>query len=188
MIKRIISLSLVFTILFCLFGCKDNGLGAGDTETCHYSSEWWCGFGEECSDDIRDLKVTSFEISSSYENELENPYNGSGYYVILGVETNLIEHDFTHPQNVVALRLFYDKYYTLNLDFLKFDAENGKLVYGIPYDESVDYDAVSKLKVSEEQAYYEPLLRIALKCFDGYFYLSDSDLYYHARSIVIHLE
>lgn len=183
MIKRIISLSLVFTILFCLFGCKDNGLGAGNTEIGLYSSEWWCGFGEECSDDIRDLKVTSFEISSSYENELENPYNGSGYYVILGVETNLIEHDFTHPQNSVSLRLIGPK---LSLDFLEFDAENGKLVYGIPYDESVDYDAVSKLKVSEEQTYYEPMLRISLKCFEGYFYIRDG--YYHKRSIVIHLE
>ena len=183
MIKRIISLSLVFTILFCLFGCKDNGLGAGDTENCHYSSEWWCGLGEECSDDIRDLKVTSFEISSSYENELENPYNGSGYYVILGVETNLIEHDFTHPQNSVLLRLVGPE---LSLDFLMFDAENGKLVYGIPYDESVDYDAVSKLKVSEEQAYYEPMLKISLKCFEGYFY--HDELYYHRMSTVIRLE
>jgi len=186
MTKRIVALFLIFAVTVCVFGCKDNTVDQGLSDILHYSSEWWCGFDEECFDGIRKLKATSFEISSSYENELESAYNGSGYYVILGVETNLIEHDFTHPQNVVTLRLFYDKYYTLNLDFLKFDAENGKLVYGIPYDESVDYDAVSKLKVSEEQTYHEPLLRIALKCFDGYFYVGES--YYHARSIVIHLE
>lgn len=183
MIKRIISLSLVFTILFCLFGCSGNKPEEPDSVDCHESSEWWCGLGEECMDGIRRLKVTSFEISSSYENELENHYNGSGYYVILGVETNLIEHDFTHPQNSVSLRLVGPG---LSLDFLEFDTENGKLVYGIPYDESVDYDAVSKLKVSEEQAYYEPMLRISLKCFEGYFYVDG--LYYHRMSTVICLE
>ena len=156
MIKRIISLSLVFTILFCLFGCSDNTEDKADIfDTLLESSRWWCGFDENCYDRVRQLKVNSFEISSSYENELENSYNGSGYYVILGVETNLIEHDFTHPQNIVELRLFYDKTYILNLDFLEFDSENSRLVYGIPYEEGVDYSAISKLKVSEEQTYYD---------------------------------
>ena len=184
--RRLLSTLLIFAITLCLFGCKKKNAHP-DPVLGIESYDLWYGFGELCTDGTRDFLVNAFEISSSYESDSEDLYNGSGYCIILGVETNLIEHDFTHPQNDVYLRGFDVIGVTkLALDFLKFDAENGKLVYGIPYNESVDYDALSKLKVSPEQTFSSPMLDIQLKCFDGDFKIGETD--YHCRHTAIHLE
>ena len=95
MLKRAIVLLLLLSMVVTLFGCGEKKPDVSVTLDCTPPPLYF-GFGEEIQFVNYDkyIKFESFEICDAYEN-LESLENGSGYYVILGVSTNLPESDFT---------------------------------------------------------------------------------------------
>lgn len=117
-------------------------------------NSWYYGFGEDIQSVTYDkyLKFESFEICESYGN-LEPSENGSGYYVILGVSTNLTESDFANDGRV-STALMTDRNEVFHLKVALFDAENAKLVLEIPQVKDADYAKLMTLKIKDQPLEY----------------------------------
>ena len=188
--KYLALIALISCVAVSLCGCnqeyEDHVTIEKEPTVCIY------GFGEPCADYNSFIQINSFEISDSYGDTVatEDNESGSGYYVILGVKTNLIEHDFTHPQNEIYI-LFEDEneriFRSDDLEFVLFDVEKKELVYEIPYDERINYERFCSLKVSdggELPAYHAFVME--LRCFKANcFYIENN--YYSYRCILIEL-
>ncbi len=179
--KRIVILLLIVGIICILSACSNeeppdlNDTGAPE-------SYFVYGFNEECSDGTKHIKVESFEISTSY-NANEITTNGSGYYVVLEVTTNLTENDFSNQDNVLELWLSPSQ--MTNLSFVSWDIENGKLVYEIPQNSSFDYSQLSSLKISDSGEQFSSL-NLIFDVFDKY--CTIDDIQYCGRIIELNLE
>lgn len=179
--KSIVILLLIVGIICILSACSNeeppdlNNTGAPE-------SYFEYGFNEECLDGTKHIKIESFEISTAY-NTNEITTNGSGYYVVLGVTTNLTENDFSNPDNVLELWLSPSQ--MTNLSFVSWDIENGKLVYEIPQNSSFDYSQLSSLKISDSGEQF-PSLTLIFDVFAKY--CTIDDVQYCGRLIRLNLE
>lgn len=190
--KYLALIALIVCAAVCFCGCNQED--KEDVENGAEPSPYSYHFGEVCANTAVFIQIKSFEISDSYGDTIatEEDDVGSGYYVILGVNTNLIEQDFTHPKNEVYM-IFGDEngrdFKSDDLEFVLFDEENKELVYEIPYDERIDYDQLCGLKPSDDnERYYitSPAFVMQLMCFEGEALHIENVLYY-GKQILIEL-
>ena len=126
---------------------------------------FYYGFMEECSNGSQRIRIESFEVVKGCE-QIADSYD-DGYYVILGVSTNMTQSDFSNQGNSVELWLSPPK--SLDLSFVSWDAEMGKLIYKIPVSETVDYSELLNLRISDlPQDYLCPFLNLHFNVFDRY--------------------
>lgn len=144
---------------------------------------FYYGFMEECSNGFERIRIESFEIVNGCE-QIADSYD-DGYYVILGVSTNMTQSDFSQQGNLVELWLSPQK--GLDLSFVSWDAEMGKLIYKIPVSETVDYPELLNLRISDSpQDYQFPFLNLHFNVFDGYITIGDTQ--YLGQIISLKLE
>ena len=163
-----ISLFLILTIFVAtaFSACFNGNDGPTGPHVVLDPESYFCyGFMEECSNGFERIRIESFEIVNGYE-QIADSYD-DGYYVILGVSTNMTQSDFSNQGNLVELSLSPPQK-SLVLSFVSWDAEMGKLIYKIPVSETVDYPELLNLKISDSsQDYLYP-------CLDLNFYIFDS--------------
>ena len=167
-------------ILSIMFGCEENPNPphtTGDPESIYVY-----GFLEECSDGTNTFSIKSVEISSSYSAN-NTKFANSGYYVIIGVDTNLSEGDLSNLNNTAELGLAGDKF--VKLKFLACEFENKKLIYEIPHIENVDYEKLCDLQISTENAEF-PFLSVSLDYFNRY--CTIDGIQYAGRCFVLRLK
>ena len=146
-------------------------------------SPFYYGFMEECSNGFHRIRIESFEIVNGCE-QIADSYD-DGYYVILGVSTNMTQSDFSNQGNSVELWLSPPK--SLDLSFVSWDAEMGKLIYKIPVSETVDYSELLNLRISDlPQDYLCPFLNLHFNVFDRYITIGDTQ--YLGQIISLKLE
>ena len=134
-------------------------------------SSFYYGFMEECSNGFHRIRIESFEVVKGCE-QIADSYD-DGYYVILGVSTNMTQSDFSNQGNSVELWLSPPK--SLDLSFVSWDAEMGKLIYKIPVSETVDYSELLNLKISDSsQDYLYPCLDLKFYIFDRLITIGDA--------------
>lgn len=151
----------VLSILAVACGCQKGVAPDNDTGEPESNYAYW--LLEECADDTNYLTIQSLAITNSYNNsQAEN----SGYYVVLEVNTNLREENFSDIKNQSELWIAAQQSLTLSLE--EWDSENNKLVYSIPYDESVDYEQLSGLTASNDAQTEYPFVSICFDCFNNY--------------------
>ena len=153
MLKRAIVLLLLLSMVVTLFGCGEKKPDLSVNGDCTPPPLYF-GFGQEIQFVNYDkyIKFESFEICDAYEN-LEPLENGSGYYVILGVSTNLTESDFANDSRI-STALSIDRNEALFLKVALFDAENAKLVLEIPQVKDADYAKLMTLKIKDQPLEY----------------------------------
>ena len=146
-------------------------------------SPFYYGFMEECSNGSQRIRIESFEVVKGCE-QIADSYD-DGYYVILGVSTNMTQSDFSNQGNSVELWLSPPK--SLDLSFVSWDAEMGKLIYKIPVSETVDYPELLNLKISDSsQDYLYPCLDLKFYIFDRLITIGDTQ--YAGQIISLKLE
>ena len=146
-------------------------------------SSFYYGFMEECSNGFHRIRIESFEVVKGCE-QIADSYD-DGYYVILGVSTNMTQSDFSNQGNSVELWLSPPK--SLDLSFVSWDAEMGKLIYKIPVSETVDYSELLNLRISDlPQDYLCPFLNLHFNVFDRYITIGDTQ--YLGQIISLKLE
>ena len=146
-------------------------------------SSFYYGFMEECSNGFHRIRIESFEVVKGCE-QIADSYD-DGYYVILGVSTNMTQSDFSQQGNLVELWLSPQK--GLDLSFVSWDAEMGKLIYKIPVSETVDYPELLNLRISDSpQDYQSPFLDLHFNVFDKYITIGDTQ--YLGQIISLKLE
>ena len=164
-----ISLLLVLTIfLVTAFSACFNGNDELPDLKIHGDppSPFYYGFMEECSNGFHRIRIESFEVVKGCEQIAGSFYES--YYVILGVSTNITLSDFSNQGNLVELWLSPPQK-SLDLSFVSWDAEMGKLIYKIPVSETVDYSELLNLRISDSpQDYQFPFLDLHFNVFDRY--------------------
>ena len=147
-------------------------------------SSFYYGFMEECSNGFHRIRIESFEVVKGCE-QIADSYD-DGYYVILGVSTNMTQSDFSNQGNLVELWLSSPPK-RLALSFVSWDAEMGKLIYKIPVSETVDYSELLNLRISDlPQDYQFPFLNLHFNVFDRYITIGDTQ--YLGQIISLKLE
>ena len=173
MMKKI-SLLLVLTIfLVTAFSACFNGNDGptGPHVVLDPESPFYYGFMEECSNGFHRIRIESFEVVKGCE-QITDSYD-DGYYVILGVSTNMTQSDFSNQDNLV--QLWFSPQKGLDLSFVSWDAEMGKLIYKIPVSETVDYPELLNLKISDSsQDYLYPYLDLKFYIFDRLITIGDT--------------
>ena len=181
-----ISLFLILTIFVATaFSACFNGNDGptGPHVVLDPESPFYYGFMEECSNGFHRIRIESFEVVKGCE-QIADSYD-DGYYVILGVSTNMTQSDFSQQGNLVELWLSPQK--GLDLSFVSWDAEMGKLIYKIPVSETVDYPELLNLRISDlPQDYLPPFLNLHFNVFDGYITIGDTQ--YLGQIISLKLE
>lgn len=161
--KHVLFIALIMLATTLLFGCKSETNSelniTGEPET-----YFAYGLNEECSNGAKNIKVESFEISTEYKTDGDTS-NGSGYYAVFDVATNLTAEDFLNQDN--TLELWLSSSQAVRLDFALWDSDNGKLVFEIAKSENIDYLQLNGLKASESDAEY-PFVSLLFKAFDEY--------------------
>ena len=188
--KYLALIALIACVAVSLCGCNQDD--KEEVRDCAQPSFYTYHFGEACGNVEVFIQIKSFEISDSYGDTVatEDNESGSGYYVILGVNTDLIEHDFTHPKNEVYLTLeaFFPIYEGIDLEFVLFDPENKKLVYEITYDERIDYEQLCSLKPTdgddERNSITSPAFVMELMCFKGESFRVENVLHFGKRIVI----
>lgn len=160
--KHLLFLLLLTCILAIVTGCSKNNdiSGTGEPE-----SFYIYGFLEECSDSAKYCTIQSFEVSSSCPVGDDVQSDGSGYYVILGLDTNLSVGELSDSNNQALLGLSGGQLIVLNP--LTYDSENEMLIFEIPYIETLDYLQLCNLKVSNSESEF-PFLSIIIEHFNKY--------------------
>ena len=133
--------------LFNLFGCQDTS-DHEEVTGAEYTNHLFCGLNETCSNGTYYIKLVSFEVSTEYPHKTLSD-SESGYYVLLGVETDMTENEFSQILN--TWELFTDEA-NLLLKYNSYDKENNTLIYDIPQlpaTKPFDYSRLLKLKVSD---------------------------------------
>ena len=150
MLKRTIVLLLLLSMVVTLFGCGEKKPDVSVNLNCTPPPLYF-GFGEEIQFVNYDkyIKFESFEICDAYEN-LESLENGSGYYVILGVSTNLPESDFFSGKEGPGICLSTDATTHFELFLRLFDADEAKLVLEIQQKSDADYAKLMTLKIEDQ--------------------------------------
>lgn len=146
MLKRCLTVLLIISICAALCGCfcpKNNGVHSYTTDLPNISSY---GLFETIAENDKYITATSFEISSSYETG-DITTNGSGYFIIIGVDTNMVDDDFRPSSHSGVI---FDPE-GAKLNFVLLDRENGKLVYEIEENEKFDYSILKELKISDSK-------------------------------------
>ena len=181
-----ISLLLVLTIFLvtAFSACFNSNDGPTDPHVVlDPESPFYYGFMEECSNGSHRIRIESFEIVNGCE-QIADSYD-DGYYVILGVSTNMTQSDFSQQGNLVELWLSPQK--GLDLSFFSWDAEMGKLIYKIPVSETVDYPELLNLRISDSpQDYQSPFLNLHFNVFERYITIGDTQ--YVGQMISLKLE
>ena len=181
-----ISLLLVLTIFLvtAFSACFNGNDGPTDPHVVLDPESYFCyGFMEECSNGFERIRIESFEIVNGCE-QIADSYD-DGYYVILGVSTNMTQSDFSNQDNLV--QLWFSPQKGLDLSFVSWDAEMGKLIYKIPASETVDYPELLNLRISDSpQDYLFPLLNLHFNVFDRYITIGDTQ--YVGQMISLKLE
>ena len=173
MLKRTIVLLLLLSMTVALFGCEkkpdEPPIIVDDPPNSLYY-----GFGEEIlfDNDSKYIKFESFEVCEAYEG-LEPTEGGSGYYVILGVSTNLPESEFTTEGRArSSLRVYDDRPEVFHLTILSFDADNARLVLEIPQVKDADYAKLLTLEINdqplEHTGYTHMHIYFDMTCFSDY--------------------
>ena len=182
-----ISLLLVLTIFLvtAFSACFNGNDGPTDPHVVLDPESYFCyGFMEECSNGFERIRIESFEIVNGCE-QIADSYD-DGYYVILGVSTNMTQSDFSNQGNLVELWLS-PPLNRLVLSFVSWDAEMGKLIYKIPVSETVDYPELLNLRISDSpQDYQSPFLNLHFNVFDRYITIGDTQ--YVGQMISLKLE
>lgn len=149
--KKLLILFLIATFAISLFGCgvPEDDPGFSVVDPVYYPREY--GFNEMCSNGDQYIKVTSFEISSTLEDSIPHNEEGSGHYVILGVNTNFSEDEISNPDNY---HIFWPEegLQGVRLIYSSFDDKEGKLFLEIPKREDLDYEKYCTLKNDEDRA------------------------------------
>ena len=181
-----ISLLLVLTIFLvtAFSACFNGNDGPTGPHVVLDPESYFCyGFMEECSNGSHRIRIESFEIVNGCE-QIADSYD-DGYYVILGVSTNMTQSDFSQQGNLVELWLSPQK--GLDLSFVSWDAEMGKLIYKIPVSETVDYPELLNLRISDSpQDYQFPFLDLHFNVFERYITIGDT--HYVGQMISLKLE
>ena len=159
--KYLSALILIVSILVVASGCQKDV--APDNDTGDPESNYAYGLLEECADDSNYIAIQSLAITNLY-GESQTEY--SGYSIVLEVNTNLQEEHLTDTSNQAELWLAAQQSLTLSLE--EWDNENNKLIYSIPYDETVDYGQLSGLTASNDAQTEYPFLSICFDCFNNY--------------------
>lgn len=168
--------------MITLTGCNNGNSGLNNPSD--IESYYQYGFMEKCLNSSGYLQIDSIEISPTYTIANESTYN-NGYYVALGIQTNLTENDFLNSNNLVELRVSSNK--SFNLNFTMYDLENEKLVYQIPMEDSFDYSQLCNLRVSETNKVNEyPFLGVFIDCFNQY--CTIDGIQYCGRCIILRLK
>lgn len=181
--RKYIFIIMLITIMgTVLFGCKNNK-SPQLNDTGKPESYFEYGFMEECTDGTKYIKVESFEVSTEYKTNQNTTEDSGYYYVILGVDTNLSEADFSDKGNLSEIMISSNQ--LEKLSFVLWDADNGKLVYKIEKKDSLDYLQLQKLKISESDGEF-PFLFLLFDLFDKYCVVDDGQ--YCGKCIVLNLE
>lgn len=168
---------MVCTVMVAFYGCgvkdetEENGTGAPEV---YYEY----GLDEECSNADGYFKISSINISDSFD---EDSVTDGEYYVIVDFRTNLTNYTLSQSDNNAELCL--SEGISLNLEFFLWDYEGCKLILKVPIVESVDYERLCKTEVSDGLSY--PYLGIFLKCFDEYCVVDGEQ--YVGKCFVLHL-
>lgn len=173
MLKRAIVLLLLLSMTVTLFGCgkkpDEPPIIVDDPP-----NRLVYGFGEEIlfDNDSKYIKFESFEVCEAYEG-LEPTEGGSGYYVILGVSTNIPESEFTTEGRArSSLCVYDDRPEVFHLTILSFDADNARLVLEIPQVKDADYAKLLTLEINdqplEHTGYTHMLISFNMTCFLDY--------------------
>ena len=146
MLKKIVSIAVILLLLFNFAGCRNSRVpeDIGPENT----NDLICGLNETCSNGTYYIKLLSFEVSTEYPHKTLTD-SESGYYVLLGVETDMTENEFSLILN--GWTLYTDEAH-LALKYNSYDKENSTLIYDIPQlppTKSFDYSRLLKLKVSD---------------------------------------
>ncbi len=179
--KYILIIMLITIMGTVLFGCK-NDKSSQLNDTGDPESYFEYGFMEECTDGTKYIKVESFEVSTEYKIN-QNTVDGSGYYIVLGVDTNLSEADFSNKDNLSELMISSNQ--LEKLSFALWDADNGKLVYEIEKKDSLDYLQLQGLRISDSDEEF-PFLFLLFNLFDKYCVVDDEQ--YCGKCIVLNLK
>ena len=163
-----------------MFGCNT----AETKSYIQHSVELYYEYGirEKCANDSNYFMINAIEIVPSYDGETTD---SNACYVVLGVETDLLESNFSDSNNMIELRFSSNQVF--NLNYVMYDAENGKLVYEIVCEETFDYSQIYNLAVSNSNEKYEyPFLSVLLDCFNGY--CTVDEIQYCGKYIIIYFE
>ncbi len=169
MLKRAIVLLLLLSMAVTLFGCGENKPDGPHAVIDDPPNSLIYGFGEEIlfDNDSKYIKFESFEVCEAYEG-LEPTEGGSGYYVILGVSTNIPESEFTTEGRAhSSLCVYDDRPETFHLTILSFDTDNAKLVLEIPKVKDADYAKLMTLKIEDQPLEHNVYMHISfdMTCF-----------------------
>lgn len=162
-------------------GCDNNTTPSDSDNTGAPETYYEYGFMEECSNGTKYIKIESFDVSDNYDNVVES--NNVHYYVILGVNTNLSDDDFSNENNLLELWLSPQERLVLN--FVSWDVNTEKLVYEIPQNEVLDHSELLNLGISDSEEHY-PFLYMLFNVFDNYCIVEDTQ--YCGQGILLRLE
>ena len=163
MVRKILIKLMCLCVVMSLFGCKpDNTV---DHVADDPPSPYPCEINEFFTNGTQYITFASFEITSEYYETIEST-DDKRHFVVLGVNTNLIEYDFMHPLN--EAEIWYPGVEP-DLEFVEFDEENKKIIYEIHCDDSIDCAELCNLKSYEDGYFGHNGVYIQLQCFDQLF-------------------
>lgn len=149
--KKLFILLLMIPFMFSLFCCgvPEDDPGFSVVDPVYYPRGY--DFNEMCSNGDQYIKVTSFEISPIHEDSTPHSEEGSGYYVIVGVDTNFSEDEISNLDNY---HIFWPEegLQGVRLIYSSFDDKDGKLFLEIPKREDLDCEKYCTLKNDENRA------------------------------------
>ena len=160
--KRFLILIFTMMVMMLFSGCNDNDSPVSDN-TGGPETYYEYGFMEECSNGTKYIKIESFDVSDNHSSAAVS--DAVHYYVVLKINTNLSNDDFSNDDNLLELWLSPQERLVLN--FISWDVDTKKLVYEIPQNESLDYSELLNLEISNSEEQY-PFLYLLFNVFDNY--------------------
>ena len=187
MMKLVILFLLLFAMTFTLFGCADKAPDNPHAVIDDPPSPYEYVFTEECSNGEKYIKIEHIEVSKSYGN-VEPAPGGSGYYLILGVSTNMSADDFSNQDNSAVLYTHPQPGPPImhQLSLVLWDSENKKLVYDIPESDYINYPQLLNSRVADE--YSDIHINLIFDCFQDHEYFLVDGTQYSGRYIALNLK
>lgn len=160
----------------------DNGNYA-DQSSNEPESSYVYFFTETCELGGKYFTELTFKITDTYETDIVYD-EGSGYYVVIGVDTNLTKDDFSNERNFTIFHatesLFVDLY------FVTYAEDKKELVYEIEKNKDINYPKLLTLIALETKDYVVPYIAIRFDIFDTYCVVNGEN--YVSKSSIINLE
>ena len=156
MLKRYLTVLLIISICAALGGCFCHENNNNDDPYWvieHPTSYYYNGLSKKVTSGDKYMTIKSLETSLSYDTN-DSSAESNGYFLILGVDTNLSKNEISDKSNSVQFTI-YEQTATLGgaFDFITYDEACGKIVYKIRK-ETFEYSEWENLKISYSDESY----------------------------------